>query len=255
MMPAGKSWSLPSSRGLSAIIQEIVARERRALGRQDSVPSRRSRLLGSRDDPRASSRAQDGVADVLWKEPNCHASQVMDGRSRLDRSHLDPDRTGIVRPVARSGAGAKPAKGAKNRRKSPRPESPKDEPKSDSQPEKRKGSGSHFPTIQLNLVIAGLGTEGCDVEVKPANAGCKFRPSSGEHVASDGQATIKLRDVELRGADKTCTMAITVREPGQPPQTIYRGFRPGSSKSGAVPSFTCFVSSTLAGADAKTTRK
>ena len=50
-------------------------------------------------------------------------------------------------------------------------------------------------------------------------------------------------------------MAITVREPGQPPQTIYRGFRPGSSKTGTIPSFTCYVSSKLAGADAKTTRK
>ena len=116
-------------------------------------------------------------------------------------------------------------------------------------------SGTHFPTIQVNLVIAGLGTDGCDVEVKPANAGCKFRPSGAEHVSADGRATVKLRDVELRGADKTCTMAITVREPGQPAQTIYRGFRPGSSKSGAVPSFTCFISSRLAGADAKATRK
>ena len=180
----------------------------------------------------------------------------MDGRSRLDRSHLDPDRAGTVRPVARPGAGAEPVeRGEETTGKARGRVSEGQPPKSGSQPEKRKGSESHFPTIQLNLVIAGLGTEGCDVEVKPANAGCKFRPSSGEHVASDGRATIKLRDVELRGADKTCTMAITVREPGQPPHTIYRGFRPGSSKSGAVPSFTCFVSSRLAGADAKTTRK
>jgi hypothetical protein len=135
------------------------------------------------------------------------------------------------------------------------PESGNDEPKSGSQPEKRKATGSHFPAIQLNLVVAGLGTKGCDVEVKPANASCKFRPSAIEHVSSDGRAAIKLRDVELRGADKTCTMAITVREPGQPPQTIYRGFRPGSSKPGTIPSFTCYVSSKLAGVDAKTMRK
>lgn len=116
-------------------------------------------------------------------------------------------------------------------------------------------SKSQFPTIQLNLVIAGLGTEGCEVEVKPANASCKFRPSAAEHVPSDGRATIKLRDVELRGADRTCTMAITVREPGQPPQTIYRGFRPGSSKGGNVPSYTCYVSSKLASGESKTTHK
>jgi hypothetical protein len=148
----------------------------------------------------------------------------------------------------------KEAKGTPAQEKSA-PESAQDEAKSGSTPEKRKASATQFPAVQLNLVIAGLGTEGCDVEVKPANAGCKFRPTSAEHVPSDGRATIKLRDVELRGADKTCTMAITVREPGQPPQTIYRGFRPGSSKTGTIPSFTCYVSSKLAGVDSKTTRK
>jgi hypothetical protein len=149
---------------------------------------------------------------------------------------------------------SKEAKGAPSPEKTG-PGSAGDDSKSGSQAENRKSSATQFPAIQLDLVIAGLGTEGCDVEVKPANAGCRFRPSSAQHVPSDGRATIKLRDVELRGADKTCTMAITVREPGQPPQTIYRGFRPGSSKTGTVPSFTCYVSSKLAGADAKATRK
>ncbi len=149
---------------------------------------------------------------------------------------------------------AKEAKGSPSPEKTG-PESTRDGSKSGSQAEKRKASASQFPAVLLDLAIAGLGTEGCEVEVKPANAGCRFRPSSTTHVASDGKATIKLRDVELRGADKTCTMAITVREPGQPPQTFYRGFRPGSSKTGTVPTFTCYVSSKLAGADAKTTRK
>src|SRR5262249_49117218 len=48
------------------------------------------------------------VADVLWKEPNCHASQVMDGRPRLDRSLLDPDRTGILRPGDQARGGTEP---------------------------------------------------------------------------------------------------------------------------------------------------
>jgi hypothetical protein len=147
------------------------------------------------------------------------------------------------------------SKEAKEPREKAGAESPKDAPKSGAQAEKRKGSGPQFPAVQLNLAIAGLGAEGCDVEVKPANPSCKFRPSPTKHVTSDGHATIELRDVELRGADKTCTMAITVREPGQPPQTVYRGFRLSSSKSGAVPNFTCFISSKLAGVDSKTTRK
>lgn len=127
--------------------------------------------------------------------------------------------------------------------------------RSNSGREKRPSSATRYPTIQLNLVVAGLGTAGCDVEVKPANAGCKFRPSKSEHVNSEGRAAIKLKDVELRGADRTCTMAITIREPGQPAHTIYRGFRPGSSKSGPVPSFTCFISSRLAEVDSRTTTR
>ena len=38
-----------------------------------------------------------------------------------------------------------------------------------------KPPDSRIPSVQLNLVIAGLGREGCDVEVKPGNASCKFR--------------------------------------------------------------------------------
>ena len=46
----------------------------------------------------------------------------MDGRSRLDRSHLDPDRTGIVRPGARPGTRAEPVeRRRRNRRTRPRP--------------------------------------------------------------------------------------------------------------------------------------
>jgi hypothetical protein len=130
-----------------------------------------------------------------------------------------------------------------------------EKPASGSQPEKRKDSASNLPTIKLDLRIAGLGREGCDVEVKPANPSCKFRPFPTRHVDSDGHALVELRDVELRGADKTCAMAITVREPGQPPQTFYRGFRTASTKAGSVPSFTCFLSSRLAGVETKATRK
>lgn len=122
-------------------------------------------------------------------------------------------------------------------------------------PEKGKEPAPNLPSVQVNLRIAGLGAEGCDVEVKPANASCKFRPSPSKHVSSDGYATIELKDVELRGADRTCTMAITVREPGQEPQTIYRGFRTTSTKPGSVPNFTCFISSRIAGAEPKATRK
>src|SRR4051794_27810071 len=74
----------------------------------------------------------------------------------------------------------------------PRPEGPDPKP-----------SGATIASIELNLVIAGLGAEGCEVEIKPGNASCKFRAIYGkrgesrQHVANDGRAKLELRDVEL----------------------------------------------------------
>lgn len=142
-------------------------------------------------------------------------------------------------------SGEKPATGAAKTRGGE-----KSSPASEKTP-----AGSNLPTIQLNLAIAGLGIKGCDVEVKPANAGCRFRPTPVTHVPSGGKISLNLREVEIRGADKMCTVAITVREPGQPAQTIYRGYRVGSIKPGTVPSFACFVSSRIAGSDTGKLRK
>ncbi len=94
-----------------------------------------------------------------------------------------------------------------------------------------KRPGGSGQSVLLTLIIAGLGREGCDIEVKPGNASCKFRAvnehgkEGNQHVSSAGKAKLELRDVELRGADRTCSVAITVRETGRPPKTIYRGFR------------------------------
>lgn len=110
-----------------------------------------------------------------------------------------------------------------------------------------KTDGTKLPKVHLRLAIAGLGTEGCDVEIKPANRSVKFRPAPIVHVKSDGHATIELREIELRGADKTCSLAITVRQPGQEPQTIYRGFMTNTTTAG-TPDFNCFINSRLADA-------
>jgi len=126
------------------------------------------------------------------------------------------------------------------------------------------------PAVQLNLVIAGLGRAGCEVEIKPGNRSCRFRTvgdkgaASRHHVAPEGKAKLELRNVELRGADRTCTVAITVYESGQGPKTVYRGFRlpqrsgdGASSASPPVPVFTCYLSSPskLARGDDSRTRK
>jgi hypothetical protein len=126
---------------------------------------------------------------------------------------------------------------------------------------KAKPSNSHFPRVQLALVIEGLGKAGGDVEIKPANAGCKFRVPSPQHVRAEGQVKIELKDVEIRGADHTCTVAITVREPGQSPKTVYRGFRLANQRATSpavpfsTPSFTFYLSSGLAEVDKPRTRR
>jgi hypothetical protein len=102
-------------------------------------------------------------------------------------------------------------------------------------------------SVELNLMIAGLGRDGCEVEVKPGNRGCRFQ-AQRQHVGSQGKASFVFRDIELWGADRNCIFAITVRESGQAARTIYRGFRIASrTASGpstpAVQSFTCFMNS------------
>ncbi len=123
----------------------------------------------------------------------------------------------------------------------------------------RQGStktSDSIPVVRLKLVIAGLTTQGCDVAIKPGNPSCKFKVSDEKgkaetfHVPPQGNVSLELRDVELRGADRVCTVAVTVRETGQPPKTIYRGFRlparPQSTTSktpASTPEFYCFLSS------------
>src|SRR4051812_41000377 len=109
-----------------------------------------------------------------------------------------------------------------------------------------KGASSSGQPVELNLMIAGLGRDGCDVEVKPGTRSCKFQPQT-QHVGSQGKANLVFRDIEFRGADRNCSFAITVRETGQAPRTIYRGFRMphrvDSARATAPQAFTCFMTS------------
>ena len=146
---------------------------------------------------------------------------------------------------------------------------------SQTQSAKTKPSEEPIKSIFLNLEIAGLGREGCDVEVMPANPSCKFgvinvkkdgdklvRVKDGpQHVTSVGHAIVELRNVELRGADRTCTVKIIVHEPGQPQKMVYRGFRiPDRTRAGASAaanqslSFTCLLSSSSKVATAEQSR-
>ena len=88
-----------------------------------------------------------------------------------------------------------------------------------------KPSDACLPLVKLNLFITDLGQKGCEVEVKPANAGCKFKSPSPRHITAEGKTSFELKDVEIRRPDHNFTLAITVREPGQAAKTVYRNFR------------------------------
>jgi hypothetical protein len=97
--------------------------------------------------------------------------------------------------------------------------------------------------VKIELRIAGLGRGGCDVEVKPGHAGCRFRPLS-RHVDSSGKATLMLDDVQALTADRDCAFAITIREPGHAAKTVLRGLRlPEAAAGGAsIRTLPCFLS-------------
>jgi hypothetical protein len=101
------------------------------------------------------------------------------------------------------------------------------------------------PLIKLSLNVTGLDRGGCDVEIKPGNAACKFRPVSKIHVTSDGKAEIELRNVEIRGSDRLLSVVITIREAGQQSKEVYRAFRLSARQATAAspPLFGCYVSS------------
>ena len=85
-------------------------------------------------------------------------------------------------------------------------------------------------TIQLQLQITGLANAGCVLKIAPGHAGCKFKTYEARILDNGGRDgmirldTIKL-DVESSAADRDCSFAITITEPGQPPRTYHRGLR------------------------------
>jgi len=124
-------------------------------------------------------------------------------------------------------------------------ETPAPPPKPKPAPAAKSSAKSQGRKIELKLVIAGLGAEGCEVEVKPGNPRIDFEPQT-LRVPSNGRASVTLKDVELLGMDRNCAFAVVVREKGQDPKTIYRGFRLPAESSQSRPgslSFTCFLSS------------
>jgi len=106
---------------------------------------------------------------------------------------------------------------------------------------KANGPRAKSHKIKLDLNIAGLTSKGCDVEIKAAHAGCKFRDRT-EHVTSNGKLVVELDDVEILNADRDCTFAITIREAGQAEKTWRRGIRVNATPALAQ-TLPCFLNS------------
>lgn len=96
--------------------------------------------------------------------------------------------------------------------------------------------------VYLLLNIAGLDRDGCDVEIKPGNSGCQFRPVR-KHVDADGKQRILLEDVTTTSPDRECAFAITIREPGQANRTVQRGLRLAAPETASYSLIQCFITS------------
>lgn len=109
-------------------------------------------------------------------------------------------------------------------------------------------------TVRLELRVAGLGPRGCDVEIRPGHAACRFAPVR-KHVAAGGKLPPFPIVAESVGADHDCSFAITLKEPGRPPKTYRRGLPLATTAAGGTPpvqKLTVYLTSpTLAAKDPK----
>ncbi|WP_406696898.1 hypothetical protein V5E97_38525 [Singulisphaera sp. Ch08] len=97
-------------------------------------------------------------------------------------------------------------------------------------------------TVYLQLRIAGLDRDGCDVEIKPSHSGCQFR-TVRQHVDQTGLQTLRLDDVKTSSADRECAFSITIREAGQATRTVRRGLRLAAPETAPFSTMECFISS------------
>lgn len=122
-------------------------------------------------------------------------------------------------------------------------------------------------TIKLQLLISGLSQDGCILKIEPGHPGCRFKPVERRITLSGGQTggMTRLDPITFKAstlsADRDCSFAITLTEPGQPPRTYRRGTRltaapggqPSNSTSQTVKVYLSAPS--LAARDSGTTRR
>jgi hypothetical protein len=89
------------------------------------------------------------------------------------------------------------------------------------------GNATVEKTVYVEIQIAGLGPDGCRIDIKPGHPACQFKAIQKSIAASDVQDVVRLEAIPViaraTGADHDCSFAITVKEPNLPAKTIRRG--------------------------------
>ncbi|MEI7923200.1 MAG: hypothetical protein WCJ40_14935 [Planctomycetota bacterium] len=96
--------------------------------------------------------------------------------------------------------------------------------------------------VVIELQVQGLSKEGCVVEIAPGHPGCKFKKV--RYKVDTARVLLQPIEVTSLSADRDCSFAITIKEPGMPEQTIKRGMRLVKPAAGAVKpesKITCYL--------------
>ena len=106
--------------------------------------------------------------------------------------------------------------------------------------------------VTLQLQLSGIGRQGCVVEIKPAHPACKFKAMKFKVAGLSSDRAVALDPIVFdacsTSADRDCSFAITIREPGQAPRTFQRGFRllePTSETPVPEKTLKCYLSASV----------
>ena len=104
--------------------------------------------------------------------------------------------------------------------------------------------------VQLAFRLDWFSADGAEIEVKPANAACKFETikfkTKSRKVSSDGLIRLDPIDIETQTADGSCSFLINIKEPGQPDKVVRRTLRmTGNPKADPTKplQMTCYITS------------
>jgi hypothetical protein len=109
----------------------------------------------------------------------------------------------------------------------------------------RAGDAAVVNKVTMRLTISGLGSDGCEVEIKPGHPACSFKPIT-KKLDKEGRAEPIILEVKSSSPDRDCMFAIVVKEPGEKPKTVKRGLRltnPSEGKPIPAQTFDCLLRS------------